>query len=69
MIVTKVDITSAKKINKVALVYLLHTHVGPKTKNKTKTFHGQWGRGCGEMRKGAGGLTNSQNGHFYVCLC
>ena len=40
MIVTIVDIiTSAKKINKGALVYLLHTHVGQKIK-KAKTFHG-----------------------------
>ena len=38
MIVTKVDITSAKKNNKVALVYLLHTHVGPKIKKKQRLF-------------------------------
>ena len=44
MIVTKVDITSAKKINKVALVYLLHTHIGPKTKknNDFSWSMGSW---------------------------
>ena len=39
MIVTKVDITSAKKINKVALVYLLHAHIiGPKTCKTVDSF-------------------------------
>ena len=53
MIVTIVDIiTSAKKINKGALVYLLHTHVGQKIKSKDMV---QWGRGCVEMRKWGGG--------------
>ena len=56
MIVTIVDIiTSAKKINKGALVYLLHTHVGQKIKKSKEFFMVPWGRGCVEMGKGCGG--------------